>query len=89
MNSTFSPDGGFVLTGCSFAQGFAQLYRLTSLPPLLGINRVGSRVEVSWDNGVLESADQVLGPWTTVTNAVSPLRVEPNATSQFYRAKTE
>jgi hypothetical protein len=44
---------------------------------------------VSWDRGVLQSADQVVGPWSDLINAVSPLPVDPTDRSKFYWVKIE
>jgi hypothetical protein len=48
----------------------------------------GSEVLVSWvGNGVLQSAPTLTGPWAEVTNAISPLAVQPHMGKQFYRLR--
>jgi hypothetical protein len=62
---------------------------LVVLEPSLSItnNAVGAQV-VSWSapsNWSLESAATLDGPWTPVTNAVSPYVIPPGQSQQFYR----
>ena len=44
---------------------------------------------VKWTGGILQSADDVMGPWADVTGAVSPLVVSPTEAKKFYRAKLQ
>lgn len=45
------------------------------------------RLVLSWDNGVLQSAPNVTGPWDDVTDATSPLTVSFGGQRQFYRLR--
>lgn len=47
--------------------------------------RSGNQVTITWTAGKLQQADAVIGPWTDVPNATSPLNVTPVGT-KFYRA---
>ena len=53
----------------------------------LGISRSGANVVLTWNAGLLEEAANVTGPWTTVTNAVSPLTVPATAAQGYYRLR--
>jgi hypothetical protein len=54
----------------------------------LSIQRTGSQAIVSWyGNGILQSADQINGPWTDVANASNPYPVSPLAVRKFYRLR--
>ena len=42
-------------------------------PPVLSISRIGANVVISWKyGGALYSADELTGPWASVTNAATP-----------------
>lgn len=59
-----------------------------SEPATISVQRVGSRVELRWNRGVLQQAPAVTGPWTDVPgNPGSPYLVEPTETSRFYRTR--
>jgi hypothetical protein len=55
-------------------------------PPTISILKLGSSVQVTYTNGVLEQATSVKGPWTT-NNAASPYTVTPPTGTMFFRAK--
>jgi hypothetical protein len=48
---------------------------------------VGAQLQISWDRGALEAADEVTGPWTEVAEAFSPLLLEPSSARKFYRTR--
>jgi hypothetical protein len=56
-------------------------------PPGLSIVKVGSNLQVTYTNGVLEQATNVTGPWTTNVSA-SPYLFNPatNGSREFFRA---
>jgi hypothetical protein len=56
-------------------------------PPIMSIQSSGSSVIVSWTSGSLQAAPAVTGPWTGVTNAVSPYTVGATNSALFFRAK--
>ena len=51
------------------------------------IDRSGGAIQLFWDSTAawLQRADQVLGPWSLLTNATSPWMVPPTQRSSFYR----
>jgi hypothetical protein len=54
--------------------------RLTNSPPANG------QVLVSWNSrGALETATQISGPWTTITNATNPYTTTLTNSSRFFR----
>jgi Concanavalin A-like lectin/glucanases superfamily/Immunoglobulin I-set domain len=56
-------------------------------PPIMWIQQSGSNVVVSWTSGFLQKAISVTGPWTDVTNAVSPYTVGATNPALFFRSK--
>jgi hypothetical protein len=50
----------------------------------LTIQKVGTKVVLSWPQGTLLQANAVTGPWTT-NNATSPFTNTPTGDSKFYR----
>jgi len=57
-------------------------------PVLLTIEKVGGEVELIWEAGTLESADNVGGPYTSVSGAVAPFhKVTVGTGNKFYRVK--
>jgi hypothetical protein len=56
------------------------------LPPSLAIASAGAgEVQLSWNAGLLQSATNVSGPFSSLTNAVSPFIVPASNRQQFYR----
>ena len=61
---------------------------VTKLPPTLSIVRkANGDVEITFANGVLESADDLTGSWSEVQGATSPRPVTPTAARKFYRVR--
>jgi beta-galactosidase len=59
---------------------------VTINPPLIfSIQTASGNLILHWPYGSLQSATNLLGPWTNVTGATSPLTNAPNAPQQFYR----
>jgi len=56
-------------------------------PPTLNIRRVGGQVQLDWNRGALQRADNFAGPWTDVTNASSPLVIPTTDPRKFYRTR--
>jgi hypothetical protein len=44
-------------------------------------------VQLFWDTGVLQVADQVTGPWTDLPNATSPHLYQTGEAQKFFRLK--
>jgi exopolysaccharide biosynthesis protein len=54
----------------------------------LEVTRVDGKVSVHWENGILQTAPTVEGPWDEVGGTTSnPLMIEPTGTNQFYRVR--
>lgn len=54
--------------------------------PTLSISRSGTGFAVAWDGGgVLQSADQVNGPWKHMADAVSPHQLQNAERQRFFR----
>jgi hypothetical protein len=59
-----------------------------SEPSSIHIERRGGKVVVTWNGGELQAAATVLGPWSSLTNAASPLTlVSPAQTPVFFRVR--
>jgi hypothetical protein len=56
-------------------------------PTTLSISQAGGQVELDWNRGVLQKADDVAGPWIDVTNAFSPMPVQPLLPRNFFRLR--
>ena len=54
-------------------------------PPFLSIHRQNTNVVVVWNFGRLQSAFNVKGPWTTLTNAASPVVLSTTTSPLFFR----
>lgn len=60
---------------------------IPAAPPTITIQRSGANLIVSWTSVSLQKAASVTGPWTDVTNAVSPYTVGATNSALFFRAK--
>lgn len=65
------------------------IYQIKSLVtptlPTLTIQRTGSQLQLNWNRGALQEADEISGPWSAVTDAFSPMLLPPTAARKFYR----
>lgn len=65
------------------------IYQIKSLVtptlPTLTIQRTGSQLQLTWNRGALQEADEITGPWTAVADAFSPMHLSPTAARKFYR----
>jgi len=48
---------------------------------------VSEQVEVNWNRGELQQADNAAGPWLDLTNVSSPTLVQPLAPQKFFRLR--
>lgn len=66
------------------------IYQIKSLlppvPPTLSAQSVGGKIELSWDRGGLQEAENPSGPWVDVADAFSPYVIAPSGPHKFYRA---
>jgi hypothetical protein len=54
-------------------------------PSIISIQPSGTNVILNWTSGFLQKRDSLTGPWTYVTNAVSPYSVGATNPIQFFR----
>src|SRR5437899_8409531 len=72
----------------SFQAGPDTLYTIGSAPKIkISIGVSGTQPILSWPIGILQQASEVTGPWTTVSNAVSPYAPPTSVSKQFYRVR--
>jgi len=81
--------GHAYMVGWEFANtsiGNIALFKIkVESPPKLAIRKVEGQVELEWDQGSLQAADDVSGPWIDVMNALSPMLVQPPPPQEFFR----
>ena len=58
---------------------------VVTTPGKLGVSAKSGNVTITWDNGKLQSATVITGPWTDVANAASPFSEAVGATPKFFR----
>jgi hypothetical protein len=69
--------------------GSASLSTAPPTAPSITVQRAGNSAVITWSAGAnLFSAPSVKGPWTMVTNAVSPYTNTPSSGPEFYKAGT-
>lgn len=81
-----------VPTGNPFNGGGAGvIYQIKSLvmptSPPLTVRAVSGQVELMWDRGTPQEAEQLSGPWSEVTDAFSPHAVSPTHPRKFFRIR--
>jgi len=73
----------------TFAASQAVIHRFLTIvdAPILRMNQSGSQLSISWTGGgVLQSADNVTGPYSTVPSATSPYTMDvSNIGAKFFR----
>ncbi|HEY0549673.1 MAG TPA: immunoglobulin domain-containing protein, partial [Verrucomicrobiae bacterium] len=53
----------------------------------VAVHKGQGNVELIWDTGILQVANQITGPWTDLPNAQSPLLYPTGGAQQFFRLK--
>ena len=88
--SEFTVHHGFIYAATPVSQlqpGF--IIRIGPFTELMGhgmrVENLGGVVSVFWDAGILQTASEAMGPWTTLPDATSPYSLKPLATSRFFR----
>ena len=67
--------------------GRGVIYQIKSLVlPPIQLRWLGPRVELTWNFGMLQAADDVTGPWNDVTNA-GPYSFQPDESKKFFRTR--
>ena len=68
---------------------FVETVRLQAIrPPAISIQRSGSNLSLVWAAGTLQSATNLVGPWSDSTNVSSPYTFQPTASQRFYRLRS-
>jgi hypothetical protein len=73
--------------GAIYTAGATYGASVDSAPVELAIQRVGTSIHITWNAGILQSADAVTGPFTDVTGAQSPYAPVADGTAKFYRVR--
>jgi hypothetical protein len=55
-------------------------------PPSLEARWVGEQLQINWSTGWLQEADDLRGPWFTMTNVLPPLLLSATNEKKFFRA---
>jgi hypothetical protein len=56
-------------------------------PVTITLQRAGNQVQLTWTDGILQSATVVTGPYTNLTGAASPYTLAPSEVVRFFRVK--
>jgi hypothetical protein len=62
---------------------------VASLPVFMSIRTAGNSIIITWPNGTLQSATNIIGPWQDLGGVVSPYGITPAGSQQFYRIKVQ
>jgi len=79
----FNATGTSILTGSDIVR----LWSIADITARLESERKPTGLELRWHAGALQQSTQVNGPWTDVTNAVSPRLISTEQTSAFFRLR--
>jgi beta-glucanase (GH16 family) len=71
--------------GCTSAAGATTV--TVSPPALVSIQSSNNNFAITWPTGTLQSATNITGPWSEVSEGTSPWPIVPAAPQQFYRVK--
>jgi hypothetical protein len=83
------PDIGAYQNGETWTPGAnftAQPFPNSNSLPSIEIQQSGANVTVSWTSGILQQATCAAGPWTELTNIVSPYTADVTNAATFFRA---
>ncbi len=79
-----------VAAGCEGADSTQVSAIPVSTPPVLvSILSASTNLEIAWPSGTLQSATNITGPWSGVSEATSPWPIIPAAPQRFYRVKLQ
>ncbi len=89
-----TPDGNKHLINDAADSASIKAFRAATVvapPPaskFTGITRSAGSITISWTGtGILQSADEITGPWQDVPGATSPRTITPTGSRKFYRFK--
>jgi len=79
------------LTGAELGQLYSAAVTAQSpvAPLAIQIQKSGANLQLTWSQGVLLEATNVVGPWSTNSSAVSPYIVTPTGPQMFYRLQSQ
>jgi len=72
---------------CNFKDVTITRFAFFSMGTSLSIQRIGNNVTIVFENGVLESAPAIAGPWSPLSAATSPLLLPAEGQQRFYRLR--
>lgn len=58
-------------------------------PVLVSIQTAGDHFIINWPSGILQSATNIMGPWTDLSSATPPQSLMPTEWQRFYRVKLQ
>ena len=77
-----------VAAGCESADSAQVSATPACTPPVLvSIQTSNNNFAIAWPTGALQSATNITGPWSEVSEGTSPWPIVPTAPQQFYRVK--
>jgi beta-glucanase (GH16 family) len=74
-------------SGAGDASFVESVRQLALVPAALSMQAGGHGLMFDWSNGALQSATNLFGPWSDVSNAASPYLVTPTLPHSFYRLR--
>ena len=78
------------VTNAFGSTNFSVLLAVFTARPTLSITNLGNgQLKLNWTAGTLQSATNVVGPYTDMLNASAPYTVQTTNTQQFYRLKED
>ena len=85
----FTPDKAGSFDILHTVHGFHGTLIVEAGPLGINIRLVGNKVELTWNDGVLQEAGDLDGLWSDIENgdALSPYLVDPIVAQKFYRAR--
>ena len=91
INATTNASGIYNVTATvgSCTSAAATTMVTVNLPVIILIQNGPDGIEITWPNGTLQSATNILGPWYDLSGAASPYVVTPAGPQQFYRIKLQ
>jgi len=91
INATTNASGIYSVTatigGCTSTAATTMV--TINLPVIILIQNGPDGIEITWPNGTLQSATNILGPWYDLSGAASSYVVTPAGPQQFYRIKLQ
>lgn len=91
INATTNASGIYNVTATvgSCTSAAATTMMTVNLPVIILIQNGPDGIEITWPNGTLQSATNILGPWHDLSGAASSYVVTPVGPQQFYRIKLQ